>query len=252
MTVRREKKMRKYTILLAAGLVLTAFGLSGEESMPKPVCELKLDGTVENTGSGKFTAAVRGTPRWDEGREQSKALFLDNDVSNPKKRRGFTTLAIRGSAGKFDPSKPFTVSMWIMPAPETKPRSCTLFSTFSGDRGKGIRILLFQGSYFVQYGDGKKSGYIKAPRNKFPLREGIWNHIAATYDGDTCRIYLNAVPCNALKIKLQPASASEISIGSFMGGYANPFRGGISRVRIYNQALTGLQILIEARGDGLK
>ena len=90
--------MKRYSILLAVGMVLFAWGLSGEDAEPKPVCELKLDGNTENTGSGKLTAAIArpANVRWGEGRLQGKALFLDNDLSNPKKRSIYSAVTLGG------------------------------------------------------------------------------------------------------------------------------------------------------------
>ena len=244
----------KHSIALIVGMFLAAFCLAGGEPLPKPFIELKLDGTAENTGSGKISATiVRPTAvRWGEGREQGKALFLDNDLSNPKKRSIYTALTLPGRNGKFNPATPFTISMWIMPDPAAASRYCALFSTYSGDFGKGIRMLLYNGSYWLEYGAGKKgtTGHLMAWRGKFPIKLGTWNHIAATYDGETCRIYLNGMYCSGKKVKLVPGS--DITIGAFLNGYAQPYRGGLSDIRIYKQALTGLQILSIARGDGLK
>ena len=244
--------MKRYSLLLAVGMALAAWGLSGEEAEPKPVCELKLDGTAENTGSGKLAAAIvrPANVRWGEGRVQGKALFLDNDLSNPKKRSIYSAVTLAGKE-KFNPAEPFTVSMWIMPAPETTSCNCSLFSTFAGDFGKGFRLQLNRGTFSAQFGSGKKASChsIMARRTRFPVRTDAWNHVAATYDGETCRIYLNGIPCGEAKAKMVPGT--DLSIGAFLKGYGYAFRGGISQVRIYKQALTGLQILSEAR-DGLK
>ena len=244
--------MKRYPILLAAAMILTACGLAGEEAAPVPVCELRLDGNTENTGSGKLTAAIArpANVRWGEGRLQGKALFLDNDLSTPKKRSIYSAVSLTGKE-KFNPAQPFTVSMWIMPAPETSSRSCVLFSTFAGDFGKGIRLLLSRDSLCLQHGSGKKasSGTLMVRRAKFPIRTGTWNHVAVSYDGTACRLYLNGIPVGEMKAKLVPGA--DPSIGAFLRGHSSPFRGGLSQIRIYNLALTGLQILSEAR-DGLK
>ena len=69
-----------------------------------------------------------------------------------------------------------------------------------------------------------------------------WSHLAATYDGQTLRLYVNGVQV-ASRVVLTPI---ETSTGALtIGGdalYGQYFAGRIDEVRIYNTALSASQI----------
>ena len=70
----------------------------------------------------------------------------------------------------------------------------------------------------------------------------VWSHLAATYDGQTLRLYVNGVQV-ASRVVLTPI---ETSTGALtIGGdalYGQYFAGRIDEVRIYNTALSASQI----------
>ncbi len=78
-----------------------------------------------------------------------------------------------------------------------------------------------------------------------PLPLNVWSHLAATYDGATVRLFVNGkqVRTSAVRGTL-PASANPLRIGgnSLWGEY---FSGTIDEVRVYNRALSAVEI----RGD---
>ena len=75
-----------------------------------------------------------------------------------------------------------------------------------------------------------------------PLPTNTWSHLAATYDGATLRLYVNAVEVsNASRAGSMTTSTSPLEIGgdSLFGQY---FQGLIDELRIYNTARTPSQI----------
>jgi hypothetical protein len=75
-----------------------------------------------------------------------------------------------------------------------------------------------------------------------PLPLNTWTHLAVTYDNATLRLYVNGaqVASRALSGRL-PISAGPLKIGgnSVWGEY---FRGTIDEVRVYNRALSAVEI----------
>lgn len=81
------------------------------------------------------------------------------------------------------------------------------------------------------------------------VQPGVWSHVAVTYDKNVCRIYINGILCEEGKIKLVTGSSSELTIGASRKGYAYGYRGSLSDLRFYKQALTEKQVMTIARGE---
>jgi hypothetical protein len=84
-------------------------------------------------------------------------------------------------------------------------------------------------------GDQSAVGTAQLPLN-------VWTHLAATYDGTTLRLYVNAIQVGSRALPGSMAvSSGVLRIGgnSVWGEY---FSGLIDEVRIYNRALTPAQI----------
>ena len=80
-----------------------------------------------------------------------------------------------------------------------------------------------------------------------PIQIGVWQHIAATYDGITLRLYINGVLDNSLPVTgtLYVGSDPVIIGGQNSSGGDNrfPFDGVIDEIRVYNNALAPAQIV---------
>ena len=242
----------KKTILSLAGFFLAVLSFAGTEPVPKPFLELKLNGNLENTGTGEFTVSKLRPDNlgWKKGRENGKSFYFNNDLRNPGSRGCYSALVIPDGSKKCDTAEPFTVAMWIMPDPAVMSRSCILFTGFSGDFGSGIKILLNgRNVIVVEYGQGTRKTLGAVRGTKMTVQPDVWSHVAVTYDKKVCRIYINGILCKEDKIELVTGSSSEITIGASRKGYAYGYRGCMSGLCFYKQALTDQQVMIVARGE---
>lgn len=77
-----------------------------------------------------------------------------------------------------------------------------------------------------------------------PIRGGSvafdhWNHVAATFDGSTGRVYLNGTLVSSGSTSVPPLTSSSLLIGRTAAGYPdNTFNGYIQGVRVSNVART--------------
>ena len=90
------------------------------------------------------------------------------------------------------------------------------------------------------------------PQNSFglsapgPVPDGVWHHLAATWDGQEMRIYLNGIPLG----KTAYSGEYSASKGPLRIGFANAGIGSlkldVDEVAIFNRALPGAEILRHA------
>lgn len=243
--------MRK-TIIALAVFLTAAVSFAWAEPVPAPFLELKLNGNLKNTGTGKFTVSKLRPDNlsWEKGRNNDKSFYFNNDLRNPGSRGCYSALIIPDGSKKCDTAEPFTVAMWIMPDPAVVSRSCILFTGFSGDFGKGIKILLNgRNVVVVEYGQGTRKSLGAVRGTKMTVKPGVWSHVAVTYDKKVCRIYINGILCKEQKAKLVTGSSSEITVGAYRKGYAYGYRGSMSDLCFYKQALTEQQVMMIARSE---
>src|SRR5690606_13892740 len=77
-----------------------------------------------------------------------------------------------------------------------------------------------------------------------PPTDGTWVHVAATYDGQTMRLYIDGALNNSRTLSSPTPIGSNglpLAIGAQHDG-ASKFRGAIDDVRIYSAALGGADI----------
>jgi hypothetical protein len=82
-----------------------------------------------------------------------------------------------------------------------------------------------------------------APTDPKQLLDGAWHHAAATFDGQTMRVYLDGRQIGSLERSgdLATNTAAPGFIGS-SGGHGEHFQGELDDLRIYGQALTAQEI----------
>ncbi len=78
-----------------------------------------------------------------------------------------------------------------------------------------------------------------------PINDEIWHHVAATFDGDTIKVYLDAILDNELntgKASIKPSS-NNFTIGSNFDGVSwQPVYAAIDEVRLWNIARSQSQL----------
>jgi len=107
-------------------------------------------------------------------------------------------------------------------------------------------------NYAVQVADGRLAMYLDASdtagiRGNTVLNVGQWNHLAATWDGSTVRLYVNGVLDNTPTNRAAPIAVDTrvLNIGGRAGG--ERFNGQLDDVRLYNRALTAGEIAAMAQ-----
>ena len=71
------------------------------------------------------------------------------------------------------------------------------------------------------------------------IQQGVWQHVACTWDGVTMRVYYNGQPDGTAPFDAPMAvSDGDLSIGR----YYSAFDGDIDEIRIYDRALSGSEI----------
>src|SRR5690606_16948758 len=81
------------------------------------------------------------------------------------------------------------------------------------------------------------------PGYAYPSDGNTWVHLAATYDGETMRVYVDGEEDNsrAFERTAIASNGSPLAIGRDLGG-AGSFTGALDDVRIYNAALAAADI----------
>ena len=208
----------------------------------RPVAQWRLDeGTGQiafdesdnnNDGTlGSTTSPDDNDPTWVAG-QYNTALSFDgaNDY-----------VSVSHSASLI-PTAAITAEAWVKPNAgygNVMPR------IIEKDDGKPIRIAMYLPTSqltVAMYIAGTQRVFVVP--GVFPI--DVWTHVAATYDGSTCRVYFNGV------LKLADSTYSGTlgtSTGSFyIGGLSGSDRalnGLIDDVRIYNYARSAEEILVD-------
>ncbi len=71
---------------------------------------------------------------------------------------------------------------------------------------------------------------------------GSWQHVAATYDGSTAKIYVDGVLAASKAFSGNVGDSNTWRIGAYGSSPTGNFDGSIDEVRIYNRALTAAQL----------
>jgi len=112
---------------------------------------------------------------------------------------------------------------------------------------RGFRLTMMCDCRSVQFqiGDGSKRVLSCGTVGDLRPMAHHWMHVAATYDGETMRIYVNAVERGSFAVDTKIAmTAWALRIGGYMKSPAIlPFHGIVDEVRLYDTALSQDQIL---------
>jgi Concanavalin A-like lectin/glucanases superfamily len=199
-----------------------------------------------DTSGNKHTGKIRNTElvTWVDGRIGKALHFAGNRRKNNKS-------VVTVKRLKADLSKGFSVEAWIKMDKDFnwKKGVAMLVSNAGGTYGRGIHFYYCWRYFMIQSAEGSKEKSWKAVGAVPDLREK-WVHVAATYDGNIYKIYVNGELKGSSKKDSKMVNAnSTLSIGAAYAGAANGFLGIIDEVKIYNYALTPLEIVESAKSD---
>ncbi len=193
-----------------------------------------------------FDKNVKPTIAWADG----------TTLAEPKPPHAPTLVkGIRGMAAQFDGKddylqlpalghvklEQFTLEAWIKPARAT--RGC-LFINMADTHKSGIRFEKFYSAISFHLGDGARQYRCASP--EYLIKEGFWQHVAATYDGREMRVFLNGKQIAHLK---GPASIGPSNTRIRVGAYVNPkhyiYKGLLDEIVLFDKAKTADEIFMD-------
>ena len=139
--------------------------------------------------------------------------------------------------------QPFTVALWMNATPNPQ-----LYSMVSKPHDLATNLdvlsLTLDAQTAVVAFESNTAGLVTSVASSVTVMMSTWQHVAATWDGTTQRIYLNGVETGANAGSFDD-SMQALAIGSDLDGGAPNiwFIGSLDDVRFYNRALPATDIL---------
>lgn len=141
----------------------------------------------------------------------------------------------------LDMQEALTITAWIKPVSTAGQYIVHKRATAGG--GGPYSLDIYSGTIRVLlYGVNNSFLDLEGTR---PIRKGVWQHIAMTYDGKITKLYYNGqVDGSAATKGLIDTSSKGLEIGTYLWGQPTPYyEGTIDNVRIYNRALDESEIV---------
>jgi len=209
-----------------------------------PISWYKLEGNAKDE-----TGSHNGTP-------VGGLAVIPGKVDNAYQFNGTNSYVNTGYNFPLTKDDKISFSLWIKPDATT---TNDIICTGSNDKAcaSSMHTIISRrsvdGSPYVLY-QNKDRLYFRIYANPYGLNTGLfltldnqWHHIAATYDGQKARLYLDGVLKSTSGVSnnltFYPSNGS-MTIGtgySWRGMWGN-FKGGIDEVMIYNRALNQAEI----------
>ena len=149
--------------------------------------------------------------------------------------------------------KAFTVEIWFRPhgpgrcGATTAPTDGTLLSVGNG-YWDGWRLTAAYPARSVGFEIGRPKPNSSVGIHGGLLPDGVWNHLAATWDGQEMRLYLNGAPAAQGDYRgsyTRPARGDALRIG-FAGSGLGSLSLDVDEVAVYGRARTAAEILQSA------
>jgi len=88
---------------------------------------------------------------------------------------------------------------------------------------------------------------LKSPNENSSIWDGSWHHIAGSFDGNTCRLYIDGKEIgsgneNNISINYNLSTQNDLYIGAYNGSCFYPFNGEVDELFIWNRALNQTEI----------
>ena len=187
---------------------------------------------VDWSGHGNHGTFV-GEPSWADGIDGGAVVFDGkNDYINC------------GNNAVLDITDQITLSVWV----KTNDSGNGQHNMWLGKGDHAYAIKHQTGNnieFFIYDGDWYTAQY--AVDDSF---NGLWHHVAGTYDGTALRVYLDGeLVVTEPRVGSIEARPDVVAIGNNSEASGRFYEGAIDDARIYNRALTADEIRLAMRGD---
>ncbi len=220
------------------------------DSVGNTVASSPVGVTVSNAGVSAaglqaaygFDNGPLGTTALDSSGNYRTATLLGASWSAAGRYAG--AVSFSGTANEVDPpplgtfyKTGFTLEAWVY-RQTSKLDTGIVGSWTSSQAGPMIWIDHINGDYRLTLGNSL-STYLDSGQ---PAAIGRWQHVAATYDGSTARIYLDGTLAATSTFTGNVGDSNSWRIGAYGSPAGGFFQGLIDNVRIYGRALSASEI----------
>ena len=220
------------------------------DSVGNTVASSPVGVTVSNAGVSAvglqaaygFDNGPLGTTALDSSGNYRTASLLGASWSTAGRYAG--AVSFSGTANEVDPpplgtfyKTGFTLEAWVY-RQTSKLDTGIVGSWTSSQAGPMIWIDHINGDYRLTLGNSL-STYLDSGQ---PAAIGRWQHVAATYDGSTARIYLDGTLAATSTFTGNVGDSNSWRIGAYGSPAGGFFQGLIDNVRIYGRALSASEI----------
>lgn len=184
----------------------------------------------------------------DESNNQNHGIVYEASLSSDGVGQSGGAYAFNGTGShilvpahpSLNVERAITITAWIKPISTAgqyivhKAATAGGGGPYSLDIYSGtIRVLLY----------GVNNNYLELSGTR-PIRRGVWQHIAVTYDGKMTRLYYNGQPDGAAATTGRIDTSNKgLEIGTYLWGQPTPYyEGTIDNIRIYKRALDASEI----------
>ena len=222
-------------IILAVSLILCSSVLA-EDKNTVLLMHLDEDGgtDAEDSSGEKNHGTIKGGAKWVEGKFGS-ALEFDGDDD----------VVVIAKAPSLEITDQITIEAWVKPASFTSKVGATNeVAIVSMAEGGGWQLTIRDGHLFPYI--GKEGGGYVTLKGNTPLEKNKWYHLAASFDGESLKVYVDGKLDGETKGKTKISVKNvNVNIGanpSPGGGAICFFTGIIDEVRVSNIARSADEI----------
>ncbi|MGI9457252.1 MAG: LamG domain-containing protein [Aeoliella sp.] len=200
-------------------------------------------GTTASDSSGNGNSGTfSGSPAWNTGGQIVGCL--DFEISDGNDRVNAGTFDLTGSG--------VTLATWIWQESGNNDARVIIKSTGNSGAQQSWGLTSDEtGELDFRIRTGGNWYRVQVPG---AISNGVWTHIAGTYDGTTLRVYINGVEAasgaHPVGGAVETDATGTVTLGDSIAG-GRPFDGKIDDARVYDRALTATDIAFLFNPTGL-